>query len=154
MPRTLVGTDPQLAAGKGRPPHDAQLLGAEVGVDRDQGEGLKDVDLADVGALDTALVGQCAHDRSGQDPVAVPDLHAVDGPGTLVLAAPGTRGRAASLAAVSSLCATALLPAAFEGGRQEGPLGVEVLLPAGALGALTAPVLAPARSLVSHGQGQ
>ena len=154
MPRTLVGTDPQLAAGKGRPPHDAQLLGAEVGVDRDQGEGLKDVDLADVGALDTALVGQRAHDRSGQDPVAVPDLHAVDGPGALVLAAPGTRGRAASLAAVSSLCATALLPAALEGGRQEGPLGVEVLLPAGALGALTAPVLAPARSLVSHGQGQ
>ena len=44
------------------------------------------------------------------------------------------------------------VPAALEGGRQEGPLGVEVLLPACSLGALTATVLSPARSLVTHGE--
>ena len=154
MARSLVGADPQLAAGEGGPSHDAQLLGAEFGVDRDQGEGLKDVDLADVGALDSALVGQGADDRAGKDPVSVAHLDAVNGPGALVLAAPGTRGRAASLATVAPFSATVLLAPAFEGGRQEGPLGVEVLLPAGAPGALTATVLAPARSLVAHGEGQ
>ena len=154
MPRSLVGADPQLAAGKGGPSHDVQLLRAEVGIDRDQREGLKDIDLADVGALDTALVGQGTDDRTRKDPVSVAHLDAVDGPGSLVLAASGTRGRAASLATVSPLTATVLLAPTLEGGRQEGSLGVEVLLPACALGALTATVLSPARSLVTHSERQ
>ena len=81
-------------------------------------------------------------------------LDAIDGPGALVLAASRTRGRAASLATVSPLTATVLLAPTLEGGRQEGPLGVEVLLPACSLGALTATVLTPARALITHGQGQ
>ena len=156
MARALVGADAQLATAEGRVTHAVQLVLGQVRVDRDEGEGLQDVDLADVGAGDAALVGEGADDRAGHDAVAVADLDAVDGAGPLGAraAAAGGTGLAVPVVTVAAVAA-ALAAAGLEGGGHEGALGVDVLLATHALAlAAVLLVVAAARALVADGEGQ
>ena len=133
-------------------------------MDLHQGEGLQDVDPADVGPGDAALVGQGPHDRAGLDVVATADLDPVDGARAL-LVAPSPAGCAGLALEAVPTAPAAVLPVApaLEGGGDEVALGVEVLLAAPprtrALLASLAPLallaaLAAARPLVAHGQGE
>ena len=152
--RALIGTDAQLAAAEGRLAHGGQLLLAQRGVDLNQGEGLEDVDLADVGTGDPALVGERAHDRTGQDPVAVSDLDAVDGASAVLVPAPAAPAAGPGLEAVAAAAAAILsVASALEGGGYEGALGVEALLAASAP-LRSAIVVASARTVIAHGQGE
>ena len=148
-PRTLIRTDAQLATAEGGPAQRGQLLLAQRGADLHQGEGLEDIDLADVSPRDTALVGERPHDRAGQDPVAVSDLDAVDGAGAVIGSATPAGGTGLVLWAVRATATTIAAP--LEGGGYEGALIIEMLF------APRAPVglaLATARSVIAHGQSQ
>ena len=130
-------------------------------MDLHQGEGLQDVDPADVGPGDAALVGQGPHDRAGLDVVAPTDLDPVDGARALLVAtAPAGRPGLALEAVPTAPAAVVPVAPALEGGGDEVALGVEVLL---ATTPRSRPVLAPlaplaalaaARPLVAHGQGE
>ena len=153
MARALVRADAQLAAAEGRVTHPVELVLGEVGVDRDEGEGLEDVDLADVGAGDTALVGEGADDRAGHDAIPVPDLDAVHGAGALRARSAAAGGAGLAVAVVT--VARALAAPGLESGGDEGALGVDVLLAAHALAlAAVRLVVAAARTLVADGEGE
>ena len=114
----LVEADAQLAAAEGRPAHRLELLGAERGVDLHQGEGLQDVDPADVGPGDAALVGQGPYDRAGLDVVAPADLNPVDGARALLVAtAPAGRPGLALEAVPTAPAAVLPVAPALEGGE-------------------------------------
>ena len=157
MARALVGADSQFTATECRPAHSGQLLLIQRGVDLHQGEGLKNVDLTDVGARDSALVGEGAHDCTGQDTIAVTDFDAVDGTGAVLMAAPAASGSRLALRAIAPAAPAAgailAVAPALEGSRHERALGIKALLAAFAL-ARTLVVLSTARAVIANGQSE